>query len=147
LRDDPGDVRGRERMLYGAYLAAVAFSSAGSGLHHKICHVLGGAYGLPHAATHTAVLPHVLAFNAPAAPEAATRITAALGGDLVSLYDEIGASRTLRDTGLAEESLAEAARLVLPAAPPSNPRPVTEAGLLTLLTAAWRGDRPEWSPA
>ncbi|MDV8079752.1 iron-containing alcohol dehydrogenase [Rhodococcus sp. IEGM 1370] len=33
---------GRETALYGAYLAAVAFASAGSGLHHKICHVLGG---------------------------------------------------------------------------------------------------------
>lgn len=147
VRDDPGGLRGREMMLYGAHLAAVAFSSAGSGLHHKICHVLGGAYGLPHAETHTAVLPHVLAFNAPAAPEAASRIAAALGGDLVSLYDEIGASRTLRDTGLAAESLSDAARLVLPAVPPSNPRPVTEADLCTVLTAAWRGDRPEWSAA
>ncbi|WP_439658346.1 maleylacetate reductase [Lentzea sp. HUAS TT2] len=144
---NPGDLDGREMMLYGAYLAAVAFSSAGSGLHHKICHVLGGAYGLPHAATHTAVLPYVLAFNAPAAPEAASRVAAALGGELVLLYDEVGASHALRDTGLAEESLAEAARLVLPAVPPSNPRPVSEGDLLTLLTAAWRGDRPEWSPA
>ncbi|MFD5826137.1 maleylacetate reductase [Lentzea sp. NPDC060358] len=147
VRADPGGLEGRERTLYGAYLAAVAFSSAGSGLHHKICHVLGGAYGLPHAATHTAVLPYVLAFNAPAAPEAARRITAALGGDLFSLYDELGAAHSLRDTGLARESLAEAARLVLPAVPPSNPRPAGESDLLTLLTAAWNGDRPEWSLA
>ena len=46
----PRDTAGRDQALYGAYLAAVAFASAGSGLHHKICHVLGGAFNLPHAA-------------------------------------------------------------------------------------------------
>ncbi|MGW6446314.1 maleylacetate reductase [Lentzea sp. NPDC055074] len=122
----------RERMLYGAYLAAVAFASAGSGLHHKICHVLGGAYDLPHAATHTAILPHVLAFNSPAAPEAAARITEALGGSLIGLYDEVGASHVLRGV----PDVREAARLVLPSVPPSNPRAVTEDDLISLLTAA-----------
>ena len=62
------------RPCTGAYLAAVAFASAGSGLHHKICHVLGGTFNLPHAQTHATVLPYVLAFNAPPAPDAAARI-------------------------------------------------------------------------
>ena len=48
---------------------AVAFASAGSGLHHKICHVLGGMFDLPHAETHAVVLPYVLALNAPAVPD------------------------------------------------------------------------------
>ena len=64
---DPAGLPGREEALYGAYLAAVAFASAGSGLHHKICHVLGGMFNLPHAQTHAVVIPHVLAFNAPSA--------------------------------------------------------------------------------
>ena len=62
------DLDGREHALYAAYLSATAFASAGSGLHHKICHVLGGKYNLPHAQTHATVLPYVLAFNGPAAP-------------------------------------------------------------------------------
>ena len=66
---DPSGIDGREHALYAAYLSAVAFASAGSGLHHKICHVLGGAYNLPHAQTHAIVLPYVLAFNGPAAPD------------------------------------------------------------------------------
>ena len=66
---DPFGIDGREHALYAAYLSAVAFASAGSGLHHKICHVLGGAYNLPHAQTHAIVLPYVLAFNGPAAPD------------------------------------------------------------------------------
>ena len=52
-------------LLCGAWLAASAFAAAGSGLHHKLCHVLGGTFDLPHARTHAVVLPHVLAFNAP----------------------------------------------------------------------------------
>ncbi|MGI5507107.1 maleylacetate reductase [Lentzea sp. CA-135723] len=125
----------REQLLYGAYLAAVAFASAGSGLHHKICHVLGGAYNLPHAETHTAVLPHVLAFNAVAVPEAATRIRDALGGSLLDLYAEIGASPVLRGV----PDVREAAALILPSVPPSNPRAVTEDDLIALLTTAQNG--------
>jgi maleylacetate reductase len=76
---DPGDIDSRERALYGCYLGAVAFSSAGSGLHHKICHVLGGSFDLPHAQTHAVVLPHVLAYNAPAVSDLAGRLATALG--------------------------------------------------------------------
>src|SRR5215475_6903057 len=77
---DPMDLDGREHALYAAYLSAAAFASAGSGLHHKICHVLGGKYNLPHAQTHATVLPYVLAFNGPAAPDAERRIAASFGG-------------------------------------------------------------------
>jgi maleylacetate reductase len=70
LVSNPSSVDGREGALYGGYLSALAFASAGSGLHHKICHVLGGAFGLPHAKTHSAVLPQVLSFNGPFAPDA-----------------------------------------------------------------------------
>jgi maleylacetate reductase len=82
---DPGDVDSREQALYGCYLAAVAFSSVGSGLHHKICHVLGGTFDLPHAQTHAAVLPYVLAYNVPAVPELAGRPCHSLG-----LFTECG---------------------------------------------------------
>ena len=73
----PGETR--DGTLLGAHLAAVAFASAGSGLHHKVCHVLGGTYDLPHAATHAVVLPHVLALNARAVPDAVARLADALG--------------------------------------------------------------------
>ena len=65
VSEDGTDVGARGDLLYGAYLAGTAFAVAGSGLHHKICHVLGGRYGLPHAQTHAIMLPYVLAFNAP----------------------------------------------------------------------------------
>lgn len=144
---DPSALPGRERTLYGAHLAAVAFASAGSGLHHKICHVLGGLFDLPHAQTHAVVLPHVLALNAPAAPEAERRIAAALGaGDatsgLASLYRALDAPRSLRELGLPEERLPDAVAPILAAVPPHNPVPVDADRIAALLRAAWEGSEP-----
>jgi maleylacetate reductase len=168
---DPMDLDGREHALYAAYLSATAFASAGSGLHHKICHVLGGKYNLPHAQTHATVLPYVLAFNGPAAPDAERRIATAFGSTgfgntasgstgsgsagpggtagpgsaldgLVALKEELNAPRALADYGFTEDSIAEAADAILPSVPPSNPRPVTADDLRTLLRAAWSGSDP-----
>lgn len=144
---DPADVAARGGCLYGAYLSAVTFAGAGSGLHHKICHVLGGSFDLPHAETHAVVLPHVLAFNAEAAREAADRVAAALGTDaavagLVALYDDLGAPRSLRDLGMPEEGLDTATRLVVESAPPGNPREVTAEAVAGLLRRAWAGETP-----
>ena len=143
----PGDLAARENALYGAYLAAVAFSSAGSGLHHKICHVLGGMFNLPHAPTHAVVLPYVLALNAPSAPDAARHIAAAFGSDsavqgLQHLRSQLGAPRALRDYGFAETDIARAAQAILPSVPPNNPAPVTIESLEILLRAAWEGADP-----
>jgi maleylacetate reductase len=139
---DPAGPDGRSSTLYGAYLGALAFAGAGSGLHHKICHVLGGAYDLPHAQTHAVVLPHVLAFNAPAAPQPVARLARALDASdasaaLDKLYDVLGAPRSLRALGMPEDRLPEAAALIAEAAPPSNPRPVSEADALAILRAAF----------
>jgi len=144
---DPFDLEGREHALYAAYLSAVAFASAGSGLHHKICHVLGGAYNLPHAQTHAVVLPYVLAFNAPAAPEAERRIAAAFAASsalagLQALREELSAPRALADYGFTQDAIGPAAEAILPAVPPSNPRPVTVDDLRRLLRAAWSGADP-----
>ncbi|MER5428999.1 maleylacetate reductase [Streptomyces sp. NPDC002588] len=144
---DPAGLPGRELMLYGAYLSAVAFSSAGSGLHHKICHVLGGAYDLPHAQTHAVVLPYVLAFNAPAAPEAEQRIAAAFGARSASeglqrLRHAVDAPKALRDHGWHETDVEGAVQAVLDVVPDSNPRPVTAGDLRRLLRAAWQGADP-----
>jgi alcohol dehydrogenase class IV len=76
----PNDIDARTLTLYGAYLAGSAFAAVGGGLHHRICHILGGALDLPHAETHTVVLPHVAAFFTPAIPAAMARVAAALDG-------------------------------------------------------------------
>lgn len=144
LAADADDIDGREQTLYGAYLAAVAFASAGSGMHHKICHTLGGAYGLPHAQMHAVVLPYVAAFNAEDAPGAMERIAGAIGAPeaasgLFALREELGAPASLAAVGLSSSDIPEAARLILPSIPTSNPRPVTVEDLEELLEAAWEG--------
>ncbi|WP_374197701.1 maleylacetate reductase [Rhodococcus sp. BP-110] len=142
---DADDLDARDSMLYGAYLAAVAFASAGSGLHHKICHVLGGAFSLSHADTHGVVLPYVVDFNAASALDAARRVSDALGGAPAArgLYDlgrGLEAAKSLRELGMPESGIDLAVERVLPLAPPSNPRPVTGPDLRTLITAAWAGE-------
>ena len=144
---DPAGLPGREHALYAAYVSAVAFASAGSALHHKICHVLGGRYNLPHAQTHAAVLPYVLAFNGPAAAAAEARIAGAFGTEtalegLRVLRAKLDAPRALRDYGFQEASIPEAAAAILPSVPPSNPRPVSATDLERLLHAAWAGTDP-----
>jgi maleylacetate reductase len=141
---DPQDAEGRAAALYGAYLSAVAFASAGSGMHHKICHVLGGTFDLPHAPTHAVVLPYVTAYNSPAASEAARRIGEALGnGDALEglelLRRETGAPTSLKDLGMPGDGIELAAELALAAIPESNPRAVTKQSLVRLLHAAWAG--------
>ncbi|MCS5478210.1 maleylacetate reductase [Corynebacterium sp. YIM 101645] len=153
---DPEDMTPREQTLYGAYLAAVSFASAGSGLHHKICHILGGTFNLPHAQTHATVLPYVLAFNAPGVPELAARLAAALGrpgaeGEdpaqaavvaLNDLRERIDAPTALADHGLEAADIPEATRRVLAVFPPTNPAPATEEDITLLLTAALEGTTP-----
>ncbi|MGU3431953.1 maleylacetate reductase [Actinomycetes bacterium M1A6_2h] len=144
IKREPTNQAGHEQTLYGAYLSAVAFASAGSGLHHKICHVLGGAYNLPHAQTHAVVLQYVLEYNGPAAPDAQRRIAAAFGSTtavegLAALRADLDAPRALRDYGLLEEDLPEAAALILDAVPSSNPRSVSIESLTVLLRNAWAG--------
>ncbi|MDV6212709.1 maleylacetate reductase [Rhodococcus erythropolis] len=144
---DGMDLNAREEALYGTYLSAVAFSSAGSGLHHKICHVLGGAFDLPHAQTHAVVLPHVLAYNAPAAPVAERQMAAAFGSEsaligLEQLRRSVDAPRALRDYGLSEADIDTVIPDILDHAPSDNPRPVTFGSMQALLNAALNGDDP-----
>ncbi|MFC9266183.1 maleylacetate reductase [Streptomyces zhihengii] len=144
---DPGDGTARADLLLGAYLAGSAFAVAGSGLHHKICHVLGGAFDLPHAETHAIVLPYVLALNAPNAPEAASRIASALGHEnpvqgLHELGTKLGVPEGLRALGLSESDPETVIDDILALAPADNPTPVTRDGLKNLLRAAWAGTAP-----
>ncbi|MHA2788108.1 maleylacetate reductase [Corynebacterium sp. S7] len=146
--EDSQSIHGRDLALYGAYLSAVSFASAGSGIHHKICHILGGTFNLPHAQTHATVLPYVLAFNVGDAPETEARMAHAFGADtavegLQALREKLDAPKALKDYGFSAEGIAEVVRQALEKIPASNPREVTEENLTELLTAALNGDDPQ----
>jgi maleylacetate reductase len=140
------DIEARGDCLYGAWLCGAVLGSVGMALHHKLCHTLGGTFNLPHAQTHTIVLPHVLAYNRDAAPEAMRRIARALQADdaargVFDLARERGAPTALKDIGLTATDLDIALDLALKN-PYWNPRPVERIPLRALLEAAFEGRRP-----
>jgi maleylacetate reductase len=144
--EEPGHRAARAEALYGAWTCGTCLGAVGMALHHKLCHVLGGSFNLPHAQTHTVVLPHAVAYNAPAAPGAMARAAAALATTNVAqaLYDlahRLGAPLSLRELGMKETDLDSAAELAC-ASPYWNPRPFTRDDIRGLLQAAFDGARP-----
>jgi maleylacetate reductase len=144
--ENPQDREARSDALYGAWLCGTCLGAVGMALHHKLCHILGGMFDLPHAETHTIVLPHAVAYNAPAVPDAMERIARALGAadaaqGLFDLAGRLGAKQALRDIGMPPDGIEQAVRTTL-AAPYWNPRPLDEDPIRDLLTGAWNGDPP-----
>lgn len=134
---------------YGAWLCGSVLGAVAMGLHHKLCHTLGGTFNLPHADVHTIVLPHALAYNAAQAPEAMARIARALGGGETSAAQGVfdlarrhGAPTALRDIGMPADGLDRAADLAVQT-PYPNPRPLERAAIRDLLQRAFDGTRPE----
>ncbi|MFD7439229.1 maleylacetate reductase and hydroxyquinol 1,2-dioxygenase domain-containing protein [Streptomyces sp. NPDC059861] len=149
LAADPADHVARADLLQAAWLAGTCLATVGMGLHHKLCHTLGGSFGLPHAETHTVILPHAMAYNAPAAPDAMRRIARALDvpdapSGVYDLIASLGGPTSLRDLGMPESELARAAGSAV-ATPYPNPRELTAEGVESLLADAWHGRRPRES--
>jgi maleylacetate reductase len=141
---DPLDRAARFDALYGAWLCGACLGAVAMGLHHKLCHVLGGMFDLPHAETHAALLPHVVAFNQPAAPQAMARVARALGAadagpSLDRLFDCLTLPRSLRQLGMPGEAI-EAAADAATAAPYPNPRALDRDAIRDLIARAWAGD-------
>ncbi len=144
--EHPTDIEARSRVLYAAFLGGLLIGMTGIALHHKLCHVLGGLFDLPHGETNSVVLSHVVAYNAAAAPEAA-RVIAEVFDDsdparaIDAFARRIGAPTSLREIGMPEEGIEAAVSATL-ARPGWNPRTPEAAGLRALLRAAWEGRPP-----
>ncbi|WP_009478345.1 maleylacetate reductase [Rhodococcus sp. JVH1] len=141
------DHSARGEALYGAWLCGTVLGATTMSLHHKLCHVLGGTFNLPHAQTHAIVLPHVLAFNAPFAPEMVTALTGVFGdGDpwtaLWQLQKSLPMPLSLADLGLQETDFPEVIHQVT-ANPYHNPRPISRDDIHSLLARAWAGHPPD----
>jgi maleylacetate reductase len=146
---EPNDITARSEALYGAWLCGTCLGAVGMALHHKICHTLGGAFGLSHAETHAVMLPHALAYNLSAARDASQRLSRALNGQdpalaLFRLARSLGAPGALRDLGMPRDALDEAADLAVQNAY-ANPRPIERTEIRAMLARAWSGDSPaDW---
>jgi len=139
----PHDLGVRADLLYGAWLCSCCLGATTMGLHHKLCHTLGGLFDLPHAETHTIVLPYVLEFNAPTVPDAVARLGRAMETDdpvraLIELERSLHLPMALRDVGMPNDGIARAVAQAT-ANPYANPREVDAASLTELIERAWRG--------
>ena len=143
----PDDREARSDALYGAWLCGTCLGAVGMAIHHKLCHTLGGSFDLPHAETHTVVLPHATAYNAAAAPHAMRIIAEALGADdaaggLYDLAGRLGAKRSLQALGMPADGIDKAADIAM-ASPYWNPRPLDRAAIRDLIARAHAGLRPQ----
>ena len=142
---DPANLQARAEVLYGAWLCSTGLGYAAMALHHKLCHTLGGAFGMPHADTHAVLIPHTAAFNAVAVPgllAPVAQVFGSVGGGLWDFAKSCGAPLALRDLGLSEADLDRASEMAT-ANPYDNPRPFTRADIRHLLQNAWEGRRPD----
>ena len=144
--DNPDD-DARSNTLKGAFLCGLALAKATMGIHHKLFHVIGGAFGMPHAETHAVILPHATFYDRDAAPDAMYAICRALGSDtaaggLFDLVERIGAPTSLQDLAFEEKNLDRAADIATES-PYYNPHPVDRDSVRKLLEDAFQGRRPE----
>jgi len=144
LAASPGDREQRADALRGAMYAGWSLGHVQMGLHHKLCHVIGGAFDLPHADTHAVMLPYTAAYNRDAASDAMRTAAKILDvedtpSELLSIAQMIGAPLSLREIGFPEAGLSRAAELALEQRYP-NPAPITLEGISILLDAGYRGD-------
>jgi alcohol dehydrogenase class IV len=142
----PSDIAARSSAQYGAWLCGLCLGSVGMALHHKLCHTLGGSFNLPHAETHTIVLPHAVAYNAPAVPEAMEKLAEVLpgsSGDAVHglnlLLNRLGVQRALGCYGFGEDMVDKAAEIAV-GNPYYNPRPIEKSSIKELIRRAQAGE-------
>jgi alcohol dehydrogenase class IV len=145
LLTDPNEAAWADA-LYGAWLAGTCLGTVDMGIHHKICHALGGAFDLSHADVHCIMLPYTAAFNQNTTPDAIRRVARALDRDDApsALYDlmlKVESQSSLKALGLARAALENAADLAMEN-PYDNPRPVPRDEILEILLAAYDGKRP-----
>ncbi|MBK3745397.1 maleylacetate reductase [Paraburkholderia aspalathi] len=142
---NPQDLHARGETLYGAWLCGTVLGQVGMALHHKLCHVLGGSFNLPHAETHAVMLPYTIGFNANATDTLLDPLReifnyADAGEALATFARELGAPQTLREIGMRETDLSQAADLAMKQLY-WNPRPYERDDIFQLLRSAWTGGK------
>lgn len=145
IMQNPKDIAARSDALLGAWLCGKCLAGASVSLHHKLCHVLGGTFNLPHAETHAIILPHALAYLAPSIPEVmkvlAENISDSDGNavnGLNKLLSKLGITYSLKDLGMKEEGIDLAVDTLLQK-PFWSPRTIEKDAVRELLKRAWDG--------
>lgn len=123
--DNGRDENARGELLSGAYLAGSALANVAMGLHHGVCHVLGGTAGVPHGVANAIVLPHAMRFNADKCAAELAQIARAMGIEnaddetmaraaadrVAELTTRMNLPSRLRDAGVKDDDLPKLAGL------------------------------------
>lgn len=144
---NPADAPARTELLYGAWLAGTCLGATSMSLHHKLCHIIGGRFDLPHAEVHAVVLPHVLAYNLAGASRARGILSRAMGADdpaasIYALNRRFGSSTSLQALGMRDQDIESVVSNAV-ADPYSNPRPLTGETIRLIVSNAFAGNPPE----
>jgi alcohol dehydrogenase class IV len=133
-----------EKLLFGSWLAGKCLCEVEMSLHHKAAHVLGGSFGMEHAAVHTVLQSYVLAYQWPyLSPRNKDNFKLVLDAEyppkaLKELASNAGAKTDLKNIGFKEENIEKAAEMMM-LKPYANIAPVTKEGLMKLLWNAYHG--------
>jgi alcohol dehydrogenase class IV len=142
----PNDIGARLKAQYGAWLCGIALGSVGMSLHHKLCHTLGGSFNMPHSETHTIILPHALAYNAPMIPTVMSQLAAIFpgcNGDAVRglnlFLDSLKVRKDLKGLGFQEGDIDKAADIAVMNSY-KNPRPIERSLIRETIRRAYAGE-------
>lgn len=140
--DQAPDERDRAALAQGSILGGYAIDSGSFGMHHVICQTLVRICGAPHAETNAVILPHVMAFMLPRAPDQLSGLAAAIGtspGDIEARILQLGGNPPgLGELGADRSKLDQAldSMLVRPELA-FTPEPPTRTDLSQLVESAW----------
>jgi len=90
------DIEARSKMSLAAYFAGLAFSNASVNLVHGMARPLGALFGLPHGLANAVLLPSVMNFSWPAAPEKFARIAELMGENVTGVTTLNAAQQAVR---------------------------------------------------
>ncbi|HNY64333.1 MAG TPA: iron-containing alcohol dehydrogenase [Deltaproteobacteria bacterium] len=123
------DILARGQALIASTMAGIAFNNAQIALVHAMAHTVGGMFKVPHGLANSILLPHVVRFNADCCADRYALIARAMGLEVRGLSDEeasealaqaitgfttkMGVPQRLRDAGVPEDALAEAADVTM----------------------------------
>lgn len=152
---DGKNVEARSKMLLGAHLAGLSLASVSMGLHHGVCHVLGGSVDIPHGIANSIILPHAIRFNAdftaaqllPAAEAMGIEVSdnspagvvETMALSISNLISKMNVPQRLRDVGVKKTDLPRLAQMAFQnRSVQNNPKPIQDASQIEgLLREAW----------
>lgn len=141
------DEEARSQVAMGSLLGGFCLGPVNTAAVHALSYPLGSSFHLPHGLSNALLLPYVMAFNLPAAPERYAGVARALGCDTAEqgvdkireLIRQCGLPATLKEVGVPYEAIGTMAAdaMKITRLLKNNPRPVTLEDAITIYKSAY----------